>query len=74
MNDYLNTSCIVTKAPLTDEHKLDETTLYAYEDVLDRALKSADGNDHGLDYYRNNGGYYFAKEYTPADVQLPLAP
>ena len=68
MNEYLNGSCIVTKAPLADKYKLDPGTLYTYEDVLDRALKSADGDDHGLDYYRNNGGYYFAKVYTPEEM------
>lgn len=68
LNEYLNESCIVTKAPLVGPHVLDLDKLYTYEDVLDRALKSADGDDHGLDYYRENGGYYFARVYTPAEM------
>lgn len=67
LNEALNVSCVVTRGPLAEEHRLEPDRLYTYEDVLDRALKSADGSDHGLDYYRENG-YYLAREYTPEEM------
>ena len=67
MNDYLNKKCIITTAPLTEANKLDLDKLYTFEEVADRALRSADGEEYGLDYYRKNG-YYFSKVYTPAEM------
>lgn len=55
MNEYFNKSGFTTSAPLTGEYMLDEGTFYTYEEILDRSLKSAYGDDKGVDYLRENG-------------------
>ena len=54
-NEYFNSFGFTTNAPLSEGHKLDESTFYSYEEILDRSLKSAYGDDKGLDYLRENG-------------------
>ncbi|MBR2789648.1 MAG: hypothetical protein IKD70_03405, partial [Eggerthellaceae bacterium] len=35
--------------------KLELNKLYTYEEIVDRSLKSAHGDNMGLDYFRKNG-------------------
>ena len=55
MNSFFNGSGFATNTPLAEKYKLELNKLYTYEEIVDRSLKSAHGDNMGLDYFRKNG-------------------
>ncbi len=61
MNDRLNRSYNLTGARALDLNKR-----YAFADIVDRILKTNNGDTHGLDYFKTNG-YLLATKGTVED-------
>ena len=54
----------LTFAQLPDALKLDPAQDYAYADILDRALKGFAGEDHGVEWFKQNGLWI---DYAPLE-------
>ncbi len=68
VNNLFNKRALITDEPMAEKYLLAPDTLYPIEEIIERALKSAYGDDKGLDYFRQNDGYHVLKRFTEAEM------
>lgn len=55
LNADLNKKAPITGKPLEGEYALDPNTRYSIGEIYDRAMRSAHGDDRGLEWFKENG-------------------